>query len=441
MNVRTLEVFIGEQLVGLLFQYGEGPATITRLLPDDSYWMDDNAPRLSWSAVVDDHDARRAFWTNPATNPFFNGAGGRLPSFFQNLLPEGPLRRHLENIRQCDKDDHFEILAACGTDLPGNVYVRPAHLDREKLAAVVTQKTDALEMTVTADPMADATSLSGVQPKLSLVEKGGRYVARTKDTDGIHIIAKLPTVEYPLMPEVEELSLRLAQAVGVAVAKAKLAPVELITADNPFALEDQRMFLAVERFDRADGRDHIHCEDFAQILGIPPEEKYSHPYASYGNMALVMLESMGMGSDAVCELLRRIAVNEMLGNYDAHVKNFGVIYRDGRKPELSPAYDVVAYACYIKGHGHGLRFATDGHKGLRLSPATLQDFCNASGFIQPLATKTVSDTVRAACKIWPNMIQNSILPGRLKERLLYHFFNVDAVAKWRNRMARAIKET
>jgi serine/threonine-protein kinase HipA len=426
MNLRTLHVYIGERKVGLLFQYGEGAATITRLLPDDGYWKDEQAPLLSWATVIEDPEARRAFWRNPATHPFFNGTGGQLPGFFQNLLPEGPLRRHLESIRKCGKDDHFEILAACGTDLPGNVYVWPAHLDREEIAEIVTQKNDALEVTVTAEPMAGATSLSGVQPKLSLVEKGGRYVARTKNTEGVHIIAKLPAGELPFLPEVEELSLRLAQAVGVNAAKARLAPVDHIIADNPFPLDAQRSFLAVERFDRVHGREHVHCEDFAQILGIAPEEKYSHDNASYGAMARVMLESMRLDREQVSELLRRIAVNEMLGNYDAHVKNFGVIYRDGRQPELSPAYDVVAYACYFAGQGHE-----------RLSPATLQAFCNASGFFPTLATKVVSDAVKAACDLWPDMIAGSVLPEPLKTRLLDHFSQVDAVGKWRRRMAKA----
>ena len=435
MNLRTLDVYMGERKVGRLFQYGEGASAITRLMPDDAYWRDDQAPLLSWAAVTNTAAERRAFWNNPASQPFFNGTGAQLPGFFQNLLPEGPLRRHLESIRKCDKDDHFEILVACGTDLPGNVYVWPAHLEREEVASVVTQNNDALEPSVTADPMAGATSLSGVQPKLSLLASGGRYVARTRDAAGVHVIAKLPTPEYPWLPEVEELSLRLARAVGVTAAQATLAPVDHITAENPFWLGEQRMFLAVERFDRAHGREHIHCEDFAQILGIPPDEKYSHPNASYGAMALVMLASMKLASEAVSELLRRIAVNEMLGNFDAHVKNFGVIYRDGRTPELSPAYDIVAYACYVAGRGHALKFSDAGERHQRISPVTLRAFCNASGFFPTLANKVVSDTVKAACALWPEMIAQSLLPEPYKLRLLAHFNKVDAVAKWRRRSA------
>lgn len=65
-------------------------------------------------------------------------------------------------------------------------------------------------------------------------------------------------------------------------------------------------------------------------------------------------------------------VNEMLGNYDAHVKNFGVVYQDGRTPALSPAYDVVAYAAYMGGRGHALRFVPGGEKQARLTAKTVQ---------------------------------------------------------------------
>ena len=211
MNVLALDIFLGAQRAGLLFQYGAGRTALTRFIPDDVFWSDPQSPVMSWAATDDDAQRRDIFWRSYVTTPFFNAEGGRLPTFFQNLLPEGPLRRHLEALRGCGPNDHFDMLAACGTDLPGNVYAYPAHLDAAVLAGVVTQHHDALEMSVTAEPMPDATSLSGVQPKLALVMQGGRYVARTKDAEGRHIIAKLPTAEYALLPEVEALSLQLAK--------------------------------------------------------------------------------------------------------------------------------------------------------------------------------------------------------------------------------------
>ncbi|HEY3046955.1 MAG TPA: type II toxin-antitoxin system HipA family toxin [Polaromonas sp.] len=438
MNVLALDICVGPQRAGLLFQYGTGNTALTRFVPDEAFWSNPASPVLSWAAMDDDPQRREIFWRSYVNTPFFNAEGGRLPAFFQNLLPEGPLRRHLEELRGCGPNDHFDLLAACGTDLPGNVYAYPAHLDADALAGVVTQHNDALEMSVTADPLPEATSLSGVQPKLALVAQQGRYVARTKDAQGTHIIAKLPTVEYALLPEVEELSLRLAQAAGVNACIAWLAPMEQILARQPFVLGESRQFLAVKRFDRSP-QGHIHCEDFAQILRIQPEEKYTHPAATYATMASTLREGMGLngalGEGAAEELIRRVMVNEMLGNYDAHVKNFGVVYPDGRTPELSPAYDVVAYAAYMGGRGHALRFVPGGEKQARLTAKTVRSFCNATGMFETRVRGVLNETVGKACAAWPALIEASSLLERQKQNLLRHFEACDAVQSWRRRRA------
>lgn len=150
-----------------------------------------------------------------------------MPAFFQNLLPAGALRNRLAELRNCDPLNHFELLAATGRDLPGNVYAEPTELDRPALQRLVTQDNDALEISVTAAPMEQGVSVSGVQPKLAVTHSGGRYVALTRMQDA-HIIAKLPVVAYPLLPELEALSLALAAAAGVGTVTAWLEPLEKI---------------------------------------------------------------------------------------------------------------------------------------------------------------------------------------------------------------------
>jgi serine/threonine-protein kinase HipA len=74
----------------------------------------------------------------------------------------------------------------------------------------------------------------------------------------------------------------------------------------------RRTFLAVTRFDRSPaGR--IQVDDFGQVLGVAPEEKYSR---SYLEVAAVMMATASLGEPAVHELLRRITVNEWLSNPD-----------------------------------------------------------------------------------------------------------------------------
>src|SRR5690606_33588113 len=112
-------------------------------------------------------------------------------------------------------------------------------------------------------------------------------------------------------------------------------------------------FLAVLRYDRRRGGS-VHCEDFAQVFGVMPEDKYT-PQVSYLSVAAVLLSRPSLVETAVHELLRRIMVNEMLGNPDMHLKNLGLWYPDGHTPELPPAYDIVAHALYTPATGHGLR--------------------------------------------------------------------------------------
>lgn len=388
--------------------------------------MDPDAPVMGHYGRQQNATDRELFLADAAQQDFFNGTGERLPPVFQNLLPEGPLRKHLEQLRGCTPGDHMDILAMCGDDLPGNVYAFPTKDGHDRMAAVVTQGNDALEMSVIDQPLAGATSLSGIQPKLGLVESKGRYVARTRDIHSrVHIIAKLPTAEYPLLPDVEELSLRLARAAGVETCHAVLCPVtDILKDDQPYTVEEDRQFLAVHRFDRTQGG-HIHCEDFAQILNIDPDYKYKDPAGrmTYANMLIALLHGMNVDPAQGLEFFRRLMVNQLLGNYDAHGKNYGVIYRDGVTPVLSPAYDIVAYAAYLPGKGHALRFHAKSEPRSLISPVVVRELCNLTGLLEPLVKKTLAETVEKARNLWAPMIENSGMLDAQKKRLLDHIQN------------------
>ena len=214
---------------------------------------------------------------------------------------------------------------------------------------LVTQDQDALEASVVEIPLVQGISLSGVQPKLG-VNKGeaGRYVARTRLSESTHVIAKLPVVDYPLMPELEHLSMQLAALAGVNACATELVPLDRLLAPHAYDLGDPDLavthFLAVPRYDRHGGQ-RVHAEDFAQALGFMPHDKYSGDVA-YSTLMQYCLAFDSLGEAAVLELLRRIAVNELIGNSDCHLKNIGVHFPDGRNPQLPPAYDIVAHHVY-----------------------------------------------------------------------------------------------
>lgn len=409
MKVSILEIRIGDTHVGHLFKFGD----IIRLAVDQAYANDPQRPILSLSLVAGDAAQQTALLLDPL-NPALNSLGGeRLPAFFQNLLPEGVLRTHLAQERGCDENDHFEILAACGADLPGNVYALPTH-DQSLVSKLITQQHDSVEMSIVADPLEDGTSLSGVQPKLALIREGGRFVA-ARHLEGGHVIGKLPTAMYDLLPQVEHLSLQLATAAGANVCTATLQPISLITADHNFILGKSDKFLAVERFDR-DQPGRLHAEDFAQVLTVDPGHKYVG--GTYSDIARILYAIPTIGVAGVHELVRRIAINELLGNLDCHLKNIGLLHQADGSIVLSPAYDIVAFCVYRKGEGHALKFSPDSPRRQVLDPMAIRIFANEVGIPEAPLRKVVKEVCELALEKWPGMIEHSDIFPEQKTKLL-----------------------
>jgi len=429
--VRSLRIRLGQTDVGSLFGLDDGRVYFRF---DDAYALDPRRPVLSASFGGGGENETRLQLLDPHFGPTFGSGGGRLPVFFRNLLPEGVLRRQLVADAGLSPDDELGLLAYCGTDLPGDVWALAESLDDPALGRLVTQGNDSYEMSSHQLPTPEAVSLSGVQPKVSLIDApGGRYVMRSKASTGRHYIGKLPASDYPALPELEHLSLQLAQAAGVTVCRTELQPLAAIADRLPFSLrDDARNFLLVHRFDRdADtpsGR--VHMEDFAQILQLAPDDKYRGTYAGIG----IALRYISSSEDDLHELLRRIKVNELLGNYDAHTKNFSVLYT-AAGPRLSPAYDVVAYAAYVRGAGHALRFFDGQQQAQRLTPINVRMLANAWDLAEKRMTATLADTVARAAQSWPALIAEAAIPQAQKAQLLEHLAQEPSVAAWKRRHA------
>ncbi len=135
MNVKALAILLGARRVGMLFQYPlSNDPTINRFVADEVFLCDPHQATLSLSYRASDPEAQAAFWKAVGATPL-NGSlsrdpkrGWLLPPFFQNLLPEGPLRARIAEMRGCSENDHFELLAATGKDLPGDVHAMPSEL-------------------------------------------------------------------------------------------------------------------------------------------------------------------------------------------------------------------------------------------------------------------------------------------------------------------------
>ncbi len=435
-SVRSLRIKIGTTDVGSLFGLDDGRVYFRF---DELYALDPKRPVLSVSFLAETEHETRAQLLTPSLSATIGRGDGRLPVFFQNLLPEGMLRKHLIMSAQLDERDELGLLAYCGDDLPGNVRAVAEQLNDKALGRLITQDRESYEMSSHQLPTPEAISLSGVQPKVSLVNAPrNRYVMRSKNASGRHFIGKLPASDYAGLPEVEYTAMQLARAAGVHVCSAELLPLSAIASQLPFTLrDDARNFLLIHRFDRdaGVGSGRVHMEDFAQALELPTDEKYQGTYAAIG---LILQFISGNAEKDLWELLRRIKVNELLGNYDAHVKNFSLLY-DNEQPNgigLSPAYDIVAYAVYLNGQGHALKFYPHQKAKSLLTPAVLRELANLWAIPEARLKEVVLSTVEQALLSWPDMIDASPMTAGQKQRLLAHLESNPSVKAWRRRYDR-----
>jgi serine/threonine-protein kinase HipA len=103
---------------------------------------------------------------------------------------------------------------------------------------------------------------------------------------------------------------------------------------------------AIKRFDRQEGH-RVHTEDFAQVFQVYSHEKYQK--FNYEQIANSLYQYGSQGLKDVQQMARRLLVNILLANGDAHLKNWSLIYPDSKRPMLSPAYDIVSTLPYVEG--------------------------------------------------------------------------------------------
>lgn len=252
---------------------------------------------------------------------------GRVPRFFANYLPEGQVRAFLLRHHRITPGDELRLLAVLGQDLPGAVEVIPAADLGDAPETIGAQA-------VALDPEGQGLrfSLAGVQLKLSMVSSGDRFTLPTRGQDGDWLV-KLMGSDFPGCVENEYAVMTWARTAGFDVPECRLCPVEdLVGVPEGFRVGEQAF--AIRRYDRtATGR--VHQEDFAQVTGTRPDQKYDHlTYEKLGLLALALL-----GSDGLTEFLRRLLFVIATGNADAHLKNWSLYYPQRREAQWAPLYD------------------------------------------------------------------------------------------------------
>lgn len=320
----ALEVLLGDRPVGYLTKLSKDEVDFTFA---DEYAGDRSRPTLSLGYATAHGGLRRPK----------RALGGKVQPFFSNLLPEAELREYVADRARVDKGDEFALLWITGSDLPGAVVVRDPDHRPLPPADVGGPK---------RPPPTGALlrfSLAGVQLKFSAVKnaRGGLTVtAGGKDGD---FIVKLPSAHFKDVPENEFAMASFARRIGIDVPETRLIDLDAIAGLPAETRVLKGKALAVKRFDRAGHRRRIHIEDFNQIYRQYPASKYDN--FTYDRMAHDIYHFAG-GAEALEAFVGRLVFNLAICNGDMHLKNWSVIYRDGRTPSLSPAYDLVCTSIY-----------------------------------------------------------------------------------------------
>ena len=257
------------------------------------------------------------------TGPYISQSG--LPPFFDNLVAEGWMEDAQTRLLGKRRASRFELLLAFGQDCAGAVsIIDPDPQDRGSI-----KPDDPMEIAV----MAGRASLSGIQPKLALIERDGQLRPARTDELSTHI-GKFASPRHDDLPANEYLTTKALKA--------------LLPDDDIVDLRIGRIAgfkdpaLIIKRFDRTSDGQRIHFEEFNQLLGYPSEAKYE---GSHKSMADFIRQTPGCLPAEIYRLYLRILAGLLLGNTDMHLKNFAMFHTEAGL-RLTPAYDAVAAALY-----------------------------------------------------------------------------------------------
>ena len=277
--------------------------------------------------------------------------------FFEGLLPEGFTRRAVAQQMRVDEGDYLSILHGLGRECLGALCIwEEGEVLQSSYRRVTSEQIQALaaEGASRSAEMVTKThlSLTGASGKVGLYfdAEGGEWYLPEGTAPSTHII-KQSHVRLEAIVTNERLSLLTASRCGLDTPESFI-----IDTGNG---EDDRVLFATRRYDRRFGSGEpaidglprpfrLHQEDFAQAMGIPAARKYENGRGNYLKGMFDVLRKYS--SDPVSDQLRLwdiIVFDYLIGNTDAHIKNFSLLYGNTLKQiRLAPAYDIVSTVIY-----------------------------------------------------------------------------------------------
>jgi serine/threonine-protein kinase HipA len=245
-------------------------------------------------------------------------------------------------------------------------------------------------------------SIQGVQPKLSailsikdgkfiLVDKGGRYIFKPQHQF------------YSQLPENEDLTMRLANEIGLEIPMHGL----LWSKDNTLTY-------FIKRFDRKGQNDKVPVEDFAQLAGLTRDTKYDY---SMEKIVRLIDDYCTFPAIEKVKLFKLVIFNYLVGNEDSHLKNFSII-TDENQIRLSPCYDLVNSTIVLKGQVDEIALPLTGKKKHLTRNILVNYFGIERCELTEKSIKKVLETITLAIPKWKSLIEISFLSKEMKGKYL-----------------------
>jgi serine/threonine-protein kinase HipA len=329
MMARKLDVYLREVKIGVLGQDTNANLSFTY---NEDYRQLKNAQAISVSMPLSAQP-----YSSAIAKPYFSG-----------LLPDESARQRLAAALGISDTNAFGMLEIIGGECAGALALFPQGHEMHELESadeiLNDQQLAELLTELRGNPLLGGRgdirlSLAGAQDKLAIKVIGGK-IALVKNGDPTTHILKPRIQGLAGTAQNETFCMTLASRVG------------LVAPEVQFAKAGDTEFILVERFDRTvsgnGAVERLHQEDFCQALSVPPELKYEDEGGPGIATSLELIQRVvNQPARDRLTFLRMQIFHYLVGNADAHSKNFALLYSlDSRSPSLSPVYDVVCTASY-----------------------------------------------------------------------------------------------
>lgn len=328
-----LKVFFGKEFAGVLASTADQGVVFSY---DDSYRTNKSNSALSISMPLSKKE-----YSQKECLPFFSG-----------LLPEGDVKRRVSDFLHVSESSTLKLLQELGGECAGMISILPENKNCsvQKSYAFNNENYELLDdetlygfiKNINVRPLLKAKkelrlSLAGAQEKLPLVYFDKKYYLPKSDAPSTHIVKPSGDGELSTLSINEFVCMKLAQSCGLNVPNVELKTINNIT------------FLLEERYDRIVNKKSIkrlHQEDFCQALGIMSDRKYQNDNGpDITKIYSLIQKECTIPLLDTKEFLKYVIFNFIIGNCDAHGKNYSLLYENGTS-KLSPIYDAICTLVY-----------------------------------------------------------------------------------------------